>query len=322
MIAWMLAVAALAQPDVSAQSRVRREAGGTELSISGKARGLPDETVVALRFRPMANRADWTSGEITTRPLDPSWIRFLPLERGAFHHLERLDSPCDVEVEFVLAPPGVEGGAPALRRVFAGASVAERIRALRVDCKKMDGAIEEASLQGRPPDAPSSGTLSATADLLARFLSDARRLRDLPPEKKGSAVALSSITGGPLSGEGQRETLAWIGEVARRERRLVIVGESRRVGQEIVALAGSGETRRWSRSVPSFEKSLQALEEVLREEESDGLKALMADLEMLFNLAPTIVECPASANPEWEKLVRETIQAGALLEESLRKPVR
>jgi hypothetical protein len=318
IIAWMLAVAVSAQSDLVVQSRTRREAGGCELAIAGKARGFPDGTVVTLRFRRMANRADWTSKEIVTGPLDPSWVRCVSLERGAFHLRERLDPPGDVEVEFVLASQGVEDGPPALRQVFHGASVAERIRSLRADAKRMDRAIDEAAAQRRPREKVPSGELTATADLLDLFLSDVERLRDAPPR---GAVALSSITGGPLSVAGQRETLEWIGEIARRERRLVIVGELRRVTQEILSLAASGEPRKWSRALPGLEKSLQALEEAVREERSDDLNALTADLEMLFNLAPTIVDCPAAAGPEWEKLIPETVHAGATLEASLRKPI-
>ena len=100
----------------------------------------------------------------------------------------------------------------------------------------------------------------------------------------------------------------------------MIVGELRGVAQEMLTLAGSGDSRIWGRALPSLEKSLKSLEEAVHGERSDDLSALMADTEMMFNLAPMIVEGGRSACPEWGTVVQRTVQGGQDVEERLRKP--
>ena len=325
----MLLTAVLAQlSDVSVQAQGRRAGGEWELAITGKGRSLPDESVVGLRFRRIVNRAEWPGREIETRALDRAWGRSASVDRGSFHHRERLAAPGPVEVQLSLhrneeAPPET------LTKILRVASVPDLLAALRADAKRMGRALEEARAlldevaagKGRAvrdrldraraaaQEEASSSLFSATADLLDRFLADL---------DGASAERVSAVTGERFGFDAARASLEGIGEIAARERQLALVGEAAWVAHEIARLAESGDARKWARAEPALGKGLKALEETSRAGRSDEMALLLANLEMSYSLASSRLGCTPSDSPEWEKLQHELIRGAALLEESIR----
>lgn len=334
MNALVLCMALAPQSEITVQAHGRRAGEAYELAISGKGRSLPDETIVGVRFRRIANRVEWAGRAIETQPLDRAWGRCVALERGAFHLREPLAGPGEVEITLVFVKPDETASPEAVSGVFRSASVPEVLGALKADAKRMDRALagaralldEAASGKGRAlrarldraraaaQEETLSSLLSATAVLADLFLADL----DGAVETAG-ADALSSISGEPYSFEAARATLEEIAEIFRREKQLVLVRETRWLAREIASRAEAGDGRGWARAQTSLDRALRALHEPVREARSDALKLHLANLEMSFSLAPGMVECPPSVEPEWERLKAELVRDGALLEESLRR---
>jgi len=307
------------QTDVSLDGRWR----GRELSISGKARGLPEGTALVLRFRKVVVRIEECGGGFVSRPLETAWDRKIPVEKGAFHHREPAGPSVELEVEAVLVLPSGEERTERVRRFRAPPSV-ESIRELRKGAREMAAAVERVrSLISAPGAArieearrsvrtlASSSPLSATADLLESFLSDLERLRESDP---AGARPLSSISGEPLTFDGARDRLRWIEEVAERERRLALVREAREVAREILARTESGDVKSWNRASGALDRTLGALVDLARSESDDEFKRLVGGVERLFELAPSAVECPSSVGPEWRELVGRLEREGEALE--------
>ncbi len=328
MMNLMLLSTALAQlSDVSGQAQGRRAGGEYELAITGKGRSLPDESVVGLRFRRIVNRAEWPGRDIETRALDRAWGRSASVDRGSFQHRELLAAPGPLELQFTLhrkeeAPPET------LTKILRVASVPDLLAALKADVKGMDRALEEARTlldevaggKGRAvrnrldraraaaQEEASSNLLSATADLLDRFLADL---------DGASAERISAVTGERFTCDAARAALGGIREIAARERQLVLVREAAWVAHEIARLAESGDARKWARAELALGKGLKALEETSRAGRSDEMALLLANLEMSYSLASTRLGC-TPFSPEWEKLQHQLIRGATLLEESIR----
>jgi len=291
MINALLVLALVGQDaDITVTGHGRRIGGEYELTVAGKGKGLPDQEIVSLKFRRLANRIRWEDGLLVTAPVEEEICRAATAADHAFVHRERFAVPDDVEVRIARShPDGAPAGSGEVRRVFRTASLPEQAHALGSAAKRFDGALrgvkmilddldairddmcpharKQAHLQKRIDwrknayrQEIADSFLGASARALTQVMSDIDVALDLERNGKETTSMVSSLTGKPFSWEETRELLAAIEAVSLRERALRIVKAAEAIAQETAAVR-SGDAGAWARAEKEFTRALDALED-------------------------------------------------------------
>jgi hypothetical protein len=281
--ALLLLLAAGQDADVVVTGSGRRTGGEYELKVAGSGKSLKDGESVGLRFRRLANRVDWTTGDLRTVAVDDELARSATVERNNFVHHERFGVAGEVEVAI-----GAEDRP--IRRVFRVSTLPEEASAIAGAARRFDSALrglrlmiddvlatkDEMCPMGKKPsqlqkridwrrkayrEEIADSCLTASAEALGRLMTDIETAIELERAGKDLTSLMFSLTGESFCWDEARTLVGEIEALSLRERALLAVRSLGAVAKEIAEKVRSGNTSGWIRAEKDFSRTMDTLVE-------------------------------------------------------------
>jgi hypothetical protein len=315
MQAWLAALVAVQDGDVSFSARTRKSGAEIELTVTASGRGLADGMEARIRFHKLLRRFDWEQGRFVVTAEEEAPLRSARVNEGRLEFTERFPAPALVEGR-------LEMDGRLWRRVWRVGGAVESAGSVRAASRRMEqalrmlrSAIEDADVLGGPEELSARrardlkrrldwrfGTLreefstspfTAAAEAGRGLIADLEAALELTGSGRPIEGLLSNLGGLPFTWAGARELAGKLEALALQERMLVALDQQESLRASALEAARSGQAAAWSRFEKAARRALEETGSMLAEAASaSGLEqirsseaARLADLQAgLFDL--------------------------------------